>query len=99
MHHEQERVDAGRDRATGYAETGSPAGKTGSACAACPAGRLLLLPRMMEAAFSAVLPVPVARHLRNARRETLLAARCLLDQMLAREQESEAKTRRKIEIE
>ncbi len=47
----------------------------------------------------AMLPVPVARHLRNARREMLLAARCLLDQMLVGEQEAEAKTRRKIEIE
>jgi len=64
-----------------------------------PAFMKQLPPRMMEAAFLAMLPVPVARHLRNARREMLLAARCLLDQMLVGEQEAEAKTRRKIEIE
>lgn len=70
-----------------------------STCAACPARRLLLLPRMVDAVLTEVLPVPVARHLRNARRETLLAARCVLDQMLEREEEPKEKTRRKIEIE
>jgi len=97
-HHDQERVET-KDQPVGNAEQRGAADPKELTCAACPAGRLFLLPRMLKAAFAAALPVPVARHLRNARRETLLAARCLLDQMLAMQPEPADKTRRKIEIE
>ncbi|MBE0467105.1 MAG: hypothetical protein IBX71_07790 [Candidatus Desulforudis sp.] len=78
-------------------------GETRLTCAACPAGRAMLLPRVVGRAVEELLPVPVSRHLRNARRETLLAARGMLNHLLEREEARDRTTgtakAKKIEIE